>query len=290
MEIPAKRTLTVSLSGRLMTVMRNRSLAGVLCVIAGIAAARGQEPAFEVASVKVNTSSAPVSRISAPEGTGRFETTNTSVRMLILNAYGIPAFQLAGGPSWLDSLHVDVLARGAAGATRAEISAMVRTLLAERFNLVVRRETREMPVYALIVARDDRRLGPRMQASTTNCAAAAAPGAPAPQTASGQLLCTTRMSPFTINAGGMTMARLAQTVSGIVDRVVTDETKLPGGYDLQLSFTPERPPPPGAPPPADPDAPSIFAALQEQLGLKLDARRGMVEILVIDRLDQPKEN
>lgn len=270
--------------------MRLRPLVGALCLIAGIATARGQEAAFEVASVKVNTSGASVSRISAPAGTGRFEATNASVRMLILNAYGIPGFQLVGGPSWVDSLNVDVIARGAASATRAEISAMLRTLLAERFNLAVRRDTREMPVYALVVARDDRRLGPRMQASTTDCAAAAAPGSPAPQTASGQLLCTTRMSPFTINAGGMTMVRLAQSLSGIVDRVVTDETKLSGGYDLQLSFTPERPPPPGASPPADPDAPSIFAALQEQLGLKLDARRGSVEMLVIDRIDRPKEN
>ena len=270
--------------------MRARPLVGVLCLIAGIATARGQDAAFEIASVKVNTSDAPVSRMTAPDGTGRFEATNVPVRMLILNAYGIPGFQLVGGPSWVDSLRVDVLGRGAANASRAEISAMVRTLLAERFNLVVRRDRREMPVYALVIARTDRRLGPRMQGSTTDCTAAAAPGAPAPQTASGQLLCTTRMSPFTINAGGMTMARLAQTLSGIVDRVVTDETKLPGGYDLQLSFTPERTPPPGAQPPADPDAPSIFAALQEQLGLKLDARRGMVEMLVIDRIDQPKEN
>ena len=159
-----------------------------------------------------------MSRMTAPEGTGRFEATNVPVRMLILNAYGIPGFQLVGGPSWVDSLRVDVLGRGAANATRAEISAMVRTLLAERFNLVVRRDRREMPVFALVVARAERRLGPRMQSSTTDCSAAAAPGAPAPQTACGQLLCTTRMSPFTINAGGMTMARLAQTLSGIVDR------------------------------------------------------------------------
>jgi uncharacterized protein (TIGR03435 family) len=260
-----------------------------VCLAGAITGAGGQEPAFEVASVKINASGDPVSRITAPAGTGRFEAINASVRMLILNAYGIPGFQLAGGPSWIESVHVDVRARGAASATRADISAMVRTLLAERFNLVVRRDTREMPVYALVVARDDRRLGPRMQASKTDCTAAA-PGATAPQTASGQLLCTTRMSPFTINAGGMTMTRLAQSLSGIVDRVVTDETGLPGAYDLQLSFTPERPPPPGAPPPADPDAPSIFAALQEQLGLKLDARRGAVEILVIDRIEQPEDN
>ena len=266
---------------------RIRRLVGVLCLIAGVATASGQEPAFEVASVKINTSGDPVSRMSAPAGTGRFEAINVSVRMLILNAYGIPRFQLAGGPSWIDSLHVDVLARGAAGVTRADISAMVRTLLARRFNLVVRRDTREMPVYTLVVARADRRLGPRMQASTTDCATALTPGAPAPQTASGQLLCASRMSPFTINAGGMTMARLAQTLSGLVDGVVTDETKLPGGYDLQLAFTPERPPPPGAPPPADPDAPSIYAALQEQLGLKLESARGPVDVVVIDRIERP---
>ena len=117
--------------------MRARPLVGVLCLLAGIATARGQDAAFEIASVKVNTSDAPVSRMTAPDGTGRFEATNVPVRMLILNAYGIPGFQLAGGPSWVDSLRVDVLGRGAANASRAEISAMVRTLLAERFSLVV---------------------------------------------------------------------------------------------------------------------------------------------------------
>ncbi len=267
--------------------VRVRRLVGVLCLIAGIATARGQEPAFEVASVKINTSGDPVSRMSAPAGTGRFEAINVPVRRLILNAYGLQSFQLAGGPSWIDSVQVDVLARGAAGVSREEISAMVRTLLARRFNLVVRRDTREMPVYALVVARADRRLGPRMQASTADCAAALAPGAPAPETASGQLLCTSRMTPFMINAGGMTMARFAQTLAGIVDSPVTDETKLPGSYDLQLAFTPERPPPPGAPPPVEPDAPSIYAALQEQLGLKLESARGPVDIVVIERLERP---
>jgi uncharacterized protein (TIGR03435 family) len=250
----------------------------------------GQDPSFEVASVKVNTSGSPISRITAPNGTGRFEATNAPVRMLILNAYGIPGFQLAGGPSWIESVRVDVVARAATTVSREEISRMVRSLLAERFNLAVHREQREMPVYSLVVARDDRRLGPRLQASTTDCAAVTAAGGAAPQLPSGQLLCTTRMSPASINAGGMAMARLAQTLSGIVGRVVTDETNLTGTYDLQLSFAPEQPLPLGAPPSADPDAPSIFAALQEQLGLKLNTRRGMVDVLVIDRIDPLKEN
>jgi uncharacterized protein (TIGR03435 family) len=261
-----------------------------MCVAAALGVIHGQEPSFEVASVTVNTSGSPVSRMVAPAGTGRFEATNTPVRMLILNAYGIPGFQLTGGPSWIEGVRVDVVARAATTATRDEISRMVRGLLAERFNLVVHRAQREMPVYSLVVARDDRRLGPKLQASTTDCAAVTATGGAAPQLPSGQLLCTTRMSPASINAGGMTMVRLAQTLSGIVGRVVTDETKLTGAYDLQLSFAPEQPLPPGAPPSADPDAPSIFAALQEQLGLKLNTRRGMVDVLVIDRIDPPKEN
>ena len=270
--------------------MRTRALICATCVAAGLGVVHGQEPSFEVASVKVNTSGGPIIRIAAPAGTGRFEVTNAPVRMLILNAYGIPGFQLTGGPSWIDSVRFDIVARAATTVSRDEISRMVRGLLAERFNLAVHREQREMPVYTLVVARDDRRLGPRLQASTTDCAIATAAGGAAPQLPSGQLLCTTRMSPASINAGGMTMARLAQTLSGIVGRVVTDETKLTGTYDLQLAFAPEQPPPPGASPPADPDAPSIFAALQEQLGLKLNTRRGLVDVLVIDRVDPPKEN
>jgi uncharacterized protein (TIGR03435 family) len=270
--------------------MRARALICAACVAAGLGVAHGQEPSFEVASVKVNTSGGPVWRIAAPTGTGRFEVTNAPVRMLILNAYGIPGFQLAGGPSWIDTIRVDVIARAATTATRDEISRMVRGLLAERFNLAVHREQREMPVHTLVVARDDRRLGPKLQASTTDCAAATASRTARPQLPSGQLLCTTSMSPASINAGGMTMARLAQTLSGIVGRVVTDETTLTGAYDLQLTFAPEQARPPGALPPTDPDAPSIFAALQEQLGLKLNTRRGMVEVLVIDRVEPPTEN
>ena len=269
--------------------MRVRAFICAVCVATAAGLVRGQEPSFDVASVKVNTSGDPISRLAAPAGTGRLEVTNAQVRLLILNAYGIPDFQLVGGPSWIDSMHVDVTGIAAATATRDDISRMTRTLLADRFNLVVHRDKREMPVYSPVLARNDGRLGPSMQAATTDCAAAKEKGVTAPQLASGQLLCTTRMSPTTINAGGMTMVRLAQQLSGIVGRVVTDETKLAGTYDLQLSFAPERALPPGAPP-ADPTLPSIFAALQEQLGLKLDARRGMVDVLVIDRIDPPKEN
>jgi uncharacterized protein (TIGR03435 family) len=272
--------------------MRRLPTLVAILLAAQVAAAQAPEPAFDVASVKVNTSGAQVSRMSAPSGTGRFEATNASVRALILLAYRLQRFQLTGGPSWIDTVRVDIAARAtAATATRDEIERMLRTLLAERLHLVVHRERREMPVYALVVAHDDGRLGPRLQASTTDCAAAAgARGAPT-QSPSGQLLCNTRISPTSINAGGMSMARLAVTLSGLVGRLVTDETHLTETYDLQLTFTPEQPPlGVTTPPPVDPDAPSIFAAVREQLGLKLEARRGMVDVVVIDRVDPPDQN
>lgn len=272
--------------------MRRRLPLVAIVLAAQFVAAQGQEPSFEVASVKVNTSGGPVSRMSAPTGTGRFEATNASVRALIVLAYRLQGFQLTGGPSWIDDVRVDIAARAtSAAATRDEIEQMLRSLLAERFRLAVHRERREMPVYALVLARDDGRLGPRMLASTTDCAAAGGARGGAQQAPSGQLLCGTRMSPSSINAGNMSMTRLAVTLSGIVGRLVSDDTYLTGTYDLQLTFTPEQPPPGvTTPPPADPDAPSIFAAVREQLGLKLDARRGLVDVVVIDRVDPPDQN
>ena len=267
--------------------MRTRGALAAIGLAAAVVAAHAQEPSFDVASVKVNTSGAAVSRISAPEKTGRFDATNAPLRVLILSAYRIAGFQLTGGPSWIDSLRVDIAARTAARATRDEIERMLRVLLAERFRLVVRRDTREMPVYALTVAREDKRLGPRLRATTADCAAAAT-GAPVPPATPGQLLCNTRMTPTSINAGSMSMTRLAATLTGIVGRRVTDDTQLSGTYDLQLAFTPELPPPAAAvPPSADADAPSIFTALQEQLGLRLTATRGPVDVLVIESVDRP---
>jgi uncharacterized protein (TIGR03435 family) len=230
------------------------------------AVAQTPGPAFEVASVKANGSGEAVMRLTAPPGTGRFEATNVSARLLILNAHGLRDFQLAGAPAWTESERFDVAGRAAASATRDEISAMLRTLLADRFRLRTHRDTREMPVYALVAASPDKRLGPALKVSTAET--------------------RTRISPTSISAVSMTMARLALTLSVVVGRVVTDETGLPGTYDLELKFAPEGPLPPAAPP-ADPDAPSIFTALREQLGLRLDGRRGPVEVLVVDGIERP---
>jgi uncharacterized protein (TIGR03435 family) len=211
-------------------------------------------------------------RITAPPG--RFEATNVTARMLILNAYGLPDFLIANVPGWAGDERFDVSGRASSPVPRDQLSAMVRSLLAERFQLRAHRETREMPTYALVTAAPDRRLGPALRGSALDCDADNAP------------TCRTRMAPSSVTATGMTMARLAQTLRAIVGRVVTDETGLTGTYDFELRFAPDQQPPPGAPP-VDPDAPSIFTALREQLGLRLEGKRGPVEMLVIDRLERP---
>lgn len=242
------------------------SSAAIAWLAAHTVAAQTPSPAFEVVSVKSNGSGQAAMRLTAPPGTGRFDATNVSARILILNAHGLRDFQLAGAPAWTESERFDVAGRTAAPATRDEISAMVRSLLADRFKLRTHRETREMPVYALVAAAADKRLGPGLNVSTAET--------------------RTRISPTSISAVSMTMTRLALTLSGIVGRVVTNDTGLQGAYDLELTFAPEGPLPPAAPP-ADPDAPSIFTALREQLGLRLEGRRGPVEVLVVDGIERP---
>jgi uncharacterized protein (TIGR03435 family) len=252
-----------------------------------------QTLSFDVASVKVNHSGARTTRIASPRGTGRFDVTNAMVHTLILNAYGLQDFQLTGGPAWISDTRFDIAARTSPGTSREDISAMLRSLLVERFHLATHREPREMPTYTLTLARKDGRVGPQLKTSPTPCPAAtpAAQGPP-PVSPSGQVLCGISMTPSELNAGNLTMARLATTLSGIVGRMVTDETGLTGPYDLHLTFTPENPGSSVAGPPVatDDNAASIFAALTEQLGLKLEPRRAPVDVVVIDGIEMPTED
>ena len=252
-----------------------RRRAAIVCLAGLATAGQAPLPVFEVASVKVNRSGEIPMRLTAPPG--RFEATNVTLKMLILNSYGLPDFRLANLPSWAEDERFDVAGRSAAPVGRDEISAMVRSLLADRFQLRAHRETRELPTYALVSASSEHRPGPALRASSIDCSAA-----------TDRSKCNTRITPRSLTAAGMTMTRLAATLTGIVGRAVTDATGMAGAYDLELTFAPEGPLPPGAPPSAaDSDAPSIFTAVQEQLGLKLDGRRGPVEVLVVDSLERP---
>jgi uncharacterized protein (TIGR03435 family) len=167
-----------------------------------------------------------------------------------------------------------------------------------------------MPIFALVRARSDGSLGPQMRRSPDDCTDATAPGRGANAPAAGpspweRISCGTSVGPGLILAGGRTMAQIATAFSRLtntgssLNRLVVDRTGLEGTYDLQLRFTPEFIPnldsPVGFPnldspvgfPAVDRNGPSIFTAVQEQLGLKLDAQRGPVDVLVIDRVERP---
>jgi uncharacterized protein (TIGR03435 family) len=279
------------------------------------AASGAATPSFEVASVKPNTSGQPFIRFGLLPG-GRFNAENVPLRQLIVFAYApLQSFQIEGGPAWIGADRFDVTAKAEGEIPRTvpgtvgPVQLMMRSLLAERFKLVTHSDTKEQPIYNLVVARSDGRLGARIEPSKTDCAAQAAargrgigpggtpglpPGPPPGPPPPGQRPeCGLMMGFGNLAAGGMAISNLAQTLSQRVNRVVVDKTGLTGRYDFSMEFTPDQMPPPsaqlnGAPFPAiNPDGPSLFTALQEQLGLKLESARGAVEMLVIDSVEQP---
>ena len=256
---------------------------------------------YEAASVKPNKSGVQGSSIRRFPG-GRLQATNMPLRALITFAYQLQPFQLVEDPGWIRNETFDIVAKMEGdpppvmpGSGPDPHMVAMRTLLAERFNLAVHRETRQMDIYELVLARPDGKLGPALKPTTQDCAAmlAAARGGPPPGPAPGPnspVVCGMRGLPGRLVAGAMPMALLASNLSGQVQRIVIDRTGLSGGWDFEITFAPERPlnPPPGVEfPAADPNAPSLFTAMQEQLGLKLQSTKGPVEVLVVERVEQP---
>jgi len=271
-------------------------------------AVAASDAAFEVASVKANKSGQPFVQVGMAPG-GRFTATNVPLRQLMLMAYQLQPFQIEGAPAWITTERFDVIAKGsgplapAAPGTPGPIQLMMKSLLADRFKLVAHIEKKEMPIYALTLARSDGRLGPQLKAATIDCTAVNAsrrggppPGppdfnGPAPQ-------CGMMVRPGGVRAGGVPINQILQLLSQNVQRIVVDRTGLTGTYEIDLTWTPEQLPqgrddaPPGAPalPPIDPNGPSLFTALQEQLGLKLDSTRGPVDVLVVEKVERPTED
>ena len=174
---------------------------------------------------------------------------------------------------------------------------MMQSLLTDRFKLRVHRETRDLPVFALVLARSDRRLGPKMQPATFDCSAAATarargetPAIPAP--VGERPVCGARANPGRLLVGGYAILDFARNLAGFAGRPILDRTGLTGAYDFELTWTPDEAPPAGITLPAwyDPNGPSLQTAVQEQLGLKLDAATGPVEVLVIDGAEKPIED
>lgn len=246
-------------------------------------------PAFEVASVRPNTSGSGGTRVGTPPG-GRFEAINVPLSQLIQTAYKLHGFQIVGGPSWLSDRY-DVIAKAESEfpptppGTIGVMPLMLQSLLADRFALKVHHETREMDIYALVRARADGRLGPRLRESKIDCELFWRSGAkpPPPEPAAPGMrtvqTCGMRGAPGNLVASAANLIVLTGNLSGMTRRIVEDRTGLTGAFDIDLSWAPE-----GS---TDTSQPSIFTALQEQLGLKLESTRAPVEMLVIDSIARP---
>jgi uncharacterized protein (TIGR03435 family) len=311
-----------------------------------------ESPTFEVASIKPAPPPTGMGlRIMMRGGPGtpdpgQITYSNVSLKNVLMNAYAVKGYQI-NGPKWLDSERFDIVAKIPKGATKEQFQVMLQNLLAERFKLTLHHETKELPMYALVVGKG----GPKMKETvddTATAPAAASQGGPGGPSASaspaplppppGSDGAGPMMSRVKIGADGMPqlppgmgknglmmmmmngrmrlvgngqpVSALTEMLGNQLGRPVVDATELKAKYDLTLDFAPESmggpmgmmpPPPPqhdggagpGGPMTGAPDAggPSIFTALQEQLGLKLEQRKGPVDLLVIDRLEKvPVEN
>jgi uncharacterized protein (TIGR03435 family) len=206
----------------------------------------------------------------------------------VIGAYGpLHDIQVTGGPGWINSDRFDIVAK-AEGNPSTDARLMLRTLLADRFKLMVHHETRELPVYALVIARRDGKLGPQLRPSNlADCLAAPKLSTPSDPNAAvrcgGGFLRTGELG-----ARAMEFSTLATTVSNLADRPVVDRTGLTGTFDWNLQWTADRSPSPTGD--RSTDSVSLFTALQEQLGLKLEPTRGPVDVLVIDHVERPIED
>jgi uncharacterized protein (TIGR03435 family) len=230
-----------------------------------------------------------------PDG---FSAANANVRQLIANAYDVKDDQVSGGPDWVGSAGYDIEAKvtdpdGPHQLTKAQRTQALQALLADRFKLAVHAETKDAPIYALTIAKG----GPKLKESKPSDALPAGipPGAAVrgPDGAVPRGSMMRMFGPGNLTAAAMTTTQFAIMLSQQLHQTVVDRTGLTGSYDLSLQWTPDNlpPPPSGAEASApDPGGPSIFTAVQEQLGLKLDSTRGPVKTLVIDHIERPSEN
>jgi uncharacterized protein (TIGR03435 family) len=251
-------------------------------------------PAFEVASVKANKSGTTQANVGMPPNGVNF--VNLPLRGIVQLAYGInQPSKLVGVPDWAVTERYDISARAAGPVTQEERRLMLQALLADRLKLVARWEKREVSVLALMLARNDGKLGKSLVESKGCIGRGDAAAKEAAPVGAQTPIC----GPQTGGAGrlilvGIPIQQFTSLLGTMLSRTVVDKTGLTGRYDIDLAFTPEQPIPAGVNipgPAADPSGPSIYTALREQLGLKLESQKDQEEVLVIDHVEQqPSEN
>jgi uncharacterized protein (TIGR03435 family) len=255
-----------------------------------------QIPAFNVASVKENVSSSPNSNIR-PEP-GRLIVSNMPVKVLIAWAYNVWDYQISGGPGWIDSTRYNIEGKVEGKPSQDQMKLMMQTLLGERFKLALHRGTKELPIYKLTVAKDGFKLLPLKEGDCIVFDPTLPPSNP-------RLTASDFCGNITAGRGSFegtsaSMTDLAISFSSLMGRTVVDGTGITGAFHVRLKFAPVDVDPAAGissssterdntAPLAD-SLPSIFTALQEQLGLNLESTKGPVEVLVIDRIEKPSNN
>ncbi len=222
-------------------------------------------PAFEAASIKPSQAE-PGSSSGIPTRKGAISARNVTLKRCIRGAYDVQESQIVGGPKWVDEDRYDIEAKAAGPAGEHELMAMLQSLLSERFKLAFHRETRDVPGYALVAGKG----GLKAKRSQPDADSRSNSGRTA------------------IDAQACSMRQLAQKLSEVIHLPVADLTGIEGAFDFQLKFTPDDM---QAKPTMDSaNGPSVFAALQEQLGLKLEPRKVPTDVLVIDHAEKPSAN
>jgi uncharacterized protein (TIGR03435 family) len=256
---------------------------------------------FEVASVKIRTDGGGGSVVSSPD---RFTRSGARLRDLIRDAYDLQPFQIVGGPEWIGSARFDVSAKASFIPSPEQMRAMVRQLLADRFALKAHRDTREMAAYRLVLARSDGRLGPQLARTTVDCASIDAeraqrgegrplmPAQPGePPVCAAFTSTRSRTSPAGVSitlrqhSSGAPLRQLAAFLATVVRQTVVDRTGLSGDFDWDLEFA--RAGAASGEAAAPEEGASVFTAVQEQLGLKLESHQGPVDVLVIESASAP---
>jgi len=239
---------------------------------------------FDVASIKPSDPAAGGNMQIGVLPGGVFTATNATLKALMQQAYDVRDFQITGGPGWLDTERYDIVAKGGGPAVseddlrnmtdgqrnqfKEQLQLNVRALLADRFQLKVHRETKELPVYVLATAKNGARIRKTNDDDVTRSGLSIRRGEDGKAEMTGIRL---------------PLASLAKSLSDRVGRTVIDQTGLQGNYDFKMTFAPDLAP-------AAVDGPSLFTALQEQLGLRLDAQKGPVEVVAIDSVQKASEN
>ena len=241
------------------------------------------ELAFEVVSIRENATTSS-SGGGGPRPGGRFIYTNVRAIGLISSAYAIPSDRVVGAPAWAGTLKYDINAIGKENANIDEIRQMLLSMLRDRFSLAAHIERRELPVYHLVLARSDGRLGPKVRPSAVDCEnpETARKAAKTAASTGGRIPCGISFLPNAYVIGGERIAILEPLLSTAAGRPVLDRTGLTGRYDIDLEWSRA-----GA---EQPDGVSIFTAVQEQLGLKLESTTALLDVVVIDRFERPSEN